>query len=177
MVRGLHCGAVDRREQPLLAHRGRVRERDGSPSVWLGHDVGAYFKTAGEKRVLLTLIQGGDLGGGAVRIRICFDPSKAIVADTWEDDPACLDLVRAIGHGACEGPIQCVSMPALTNGCIPIAGGSICAGNLRLSPVAGISSLCRRITVSADCSGFYQGQMDCWTDLQGCCAVPTTTAG
>ena len=67
-----------------------------------------------------------------MRIRIRFDPSKALVADAWEDDPACLDLVRAIGDGACEGPIQCASMPALTDGCIPITGGQ----HLRRGPAA-----------------------------------------
>jgi hypothetical protein len=55
--------------------------------------VSAYFQTEGEKRVLLALIQGGDLGGGTVQIRIRFDPSQVLVADTWEDDPACLDPV------------------------------------------------------------------------------------
>jgi hypothetical protein len=80
-------------------------ENSGSPTVWLGHDVSAYFKTEGAKSVLLALIQGGDLGGGTVRIRIRFDPSHALVADTWEDDPACLDLVSAIGDGVCEGAI------------------------------------------------------------------------
>jgi hypothetical protein len=116
-------------------------EDDDSPTVWLGHDVSAYFKTAGEKRVLLALIQGGNQGGGTVRIRIRFDPSKALAADAWEDDdPACLDLVRAIGDGACDGPIQCAAMPALTDGCIPITGGSICSGDLRPSPVPEISS-------------------------------------
>jgi len=98
-------------------------ENSGSPTVWLGQDVSAYFKTEGEKRVLLALIQGGDLGGGTVRIRIRFDPSQALVADTWEDDPACLDLVHAIGDGACEGAIQCAQMPELTDGCIPFTGG------------------------------------------------------
>jgi hypothetical protein len=59
-------------------------EDDDSPTVWLGHDVSAYFKTAGEKRVLLALIQGGSQGGGIVRIRIRFDSSKAL-----EDDSNC----------------------------------------------------------------------------------------
>ena len=78
------------------SHTAGECENDDSPTVWLGHDVTGYFKTAGEKRVLLALIQGGDVGGGTVQIRIRFDPSKALVADTWEDDPACLDLVQ--GH-------------------------------------------------------------------------------
>jgi len=150
-------------------------ENDDSPTVWLGNDVSPYFKTEGEKSVLLALIQGGDLGGGTVRIRIRFDPSYALVAETWEDDPACLDLVSAIGDGACEGAIQCTQMPELTDGCIPFTGGSICAEDLLPSPVAGIESFCQLITVSADCSGFYQGQMDCWTDpCRGSCTVPTT---
>jgi hypothetical protein len=33
-----------------------------------------------------------------------------LVADAWEDDPACLDLVHAIGDGACEGAIQCAQI-------------------------------------------------------------------
>jgi conjugal transfer mating pair stabilization protein TraN len=159
------------------SHMAGECENDDSPTVWLGHDVSAYFRTAGEKRVLLALIQGGNQGGGTVRIRIRFDPSKALVADAWEDGPACLDLVRAIGDGACEGPIQCAAMPALTDGCIPITGGSICAGDLRPSPVPGISSFCRNITVSADCSGFYQGQMDCWSDPQGVLRCPYNHGG
>jgi hypothetical protein len=84
------------------SHTAGDCENDDSPTVRLGHDVSAYFQTEGEKRVLLALIQGGDLGGGTVRIRIRFDPSYALVADTWEDDPPCLDLVSAIDDGACE---------------------------------------------------------------------------
>jgi conjugal transfer mating pair stabilization protein TraN len=159
------------------SHTAGRCESDDSPTVWLGHDVTDYFSTAGEKRVRLALIQGGDIGGGTVHIRIRFDPSQAVVADTWEDDPACLDLVRAIGDGACEGAIQCAAMPALTDGCIRITGASLCAGDLLPSPVAGVSSLCQRITVSADCSGFYQGQMDCWTDPQGVLQCPYNQGG
>jgi len=152
------------------SHTAGKCENSGSPTVWIGRDVTGYFKRAGEKRVLLALLQGGE-------IRIRFDPSKALVADTWENDPDCLTLVKAINDGACEGPIQCASMPALTNGCIPITGGSICAGDLLPSPVAGISSFCRNITVSAECSGFYQGQMDCWTDAQGVLRCPYNQGG
>jgi len=43
--------------------------------------------------------------------------------------------------------------------------------------VAGISNLCELITVSADCSGFYQGQMDCWTDPQGELHCPYNAGG
>jgi hypothetical protein len=92
------------------SHTAGECENDDSPTVWLGHDVSAYFQTAGEKSVLLALIQGGDLGGGTVRIRIRLDPSQVLVADTWEDDPACLDLVSAIGDGACGGAIQCAQI-------------------------------------------------------------------
>ncbi len=159
------------------SHTAGECENEDSPTVWIGRDVTGYFKTAGEKRVLLALVQGGDVGGGTVEIRIHFDPAKAVVADAWENDPACLDLVKAIGDGACAGPIQCASMPALTDGCIPITGGRICAGDLLPSPVAGISSFCRNITVSADCSGFSQGQMDCWTDPQGVLQCPYNAGG
>jgi conjugal transfer mating pair stabilization protein TraN len=159
------------------SHTAGECDNDDSPTVWLGHDVSAYFQTEGEKRVLLALIQGGDLGGGTVRIRIRFDPSQALVADTWEDDPPCLDLVSAIDDGACGGAIQCAQMPELTDGCIPFTGGSICAEDLLPAPVAGISSLCQLIAVSAECSGFYQGQMDCWTDPQGELHCPYNEGG
>ncbi len=43
--------------------------------------------------------------------------------------------------------------------------------------MAGVSSLCQRITVNADCSGFYQGQMDCWTDPQGVLQCPYNQGG
>jgi len=159
------------------SHTAGECENHAAPTVWLGKDVSAYFQTAGEKRVLLALIQGGDLGGGTVQIRIRFDPSQVLVADTWEDDPACLDLVHAIGDGACEGAIQCAQIPELTDGCIPFTGGSICEDDLLPSPVAGISNLCELITVSGDCSGFYQGQMDCWTDPQGELHCPYNAGG
>ena len=171
-------GPVGRNGVNHYAHTAGRCENDDSPTVWVGHDVTDYFRTAGEKQVLLALIQGGNQGGGTVTIRIRFDPSQAVVADTWEDDPACLDLVRAIGDGACEGAIQCAAMPALTDGCIPHHRRPASApADLRPSPVAGISSLCQRITVSADCSGFYQGQMDCWTDPQGVLQCPYNQGG
>ncbi len=149
------------------SHTGGSCENSDSPTVSLGHDVTGYFQSAGEKRVLLALIQGGEQGGGTAKIRIRYDLSQAIVADTWEDDPACLDVVRAIADGACTGTVQCTALPALVDGCLPITGGRICAGDLLPSPVAGITSLCQRIAVSADCAGFYQGTMDCWIDPQG----------
>jgi hypothetical protein len=83
------------------------------------------------------------------------------MADTWENNPDCLRLVTAIGDGACTGSIACSLMPATSGGCIPITGGGVCAEDLLASPVAGISNLCQKISVSGDCSGFYQGQMDC----------------
>jgi hypothetical protein len=70
------------REPNHYSHTTGDCENSGSPTVWLGHDVSAYFQTEGEKRVLLALIQGEDLGGGTVRIRIRFDPSQVLVADT-----------------------------------------------------------------------------------------------
>ena len=152
-------------------------ENSDSPTVWLGHDLTGYFKTAGVKQVRLDLIQGGDLGGGTAKIRIRYDPKQAVIADTWEDNPSCLTLVKAIGDGACAGPIACALMPATSNGCIPITGASVCPEDVLPSPVAGISNLCERITVSGDCSGFYQGQMDCWSDPQGVLHCPYNPGG
>jgi hypothetical protein len=48
---------------------GSQCENKDSPTVSLGHDVTAYFKTAGMKEVRLDLIQGESLGGGTARIR------------------------------------------------------------------------------------------------------------
>ena len=112
-------------------------ENSDSPTVWLGHDLTGYFKTAGVKSVRLDLIQGGDLGGGTAKIRIRYDPRQAVVADTWEDNPECLRLVQAIGDGACTGPIACAAMPATVNGCLPITGGSVCPEDLLALPRGG----------------------------------------
>ncbi|WP_200254381.1 conjugal transfer mating pair stabilization protein TraN, partial [Thiococcus pfennigii] len=119
----------------------------------------------------------GDEGGGMVRIRLRFDPAQVLVADRWEDDPACLDRARAIGDGSCAGTIECTQMPELTDGCLPFTGGSVCEEDLLPSPVAGIPSLCRLIAVSGDCSGFSQGRMDCWSDPQGQLHCPFNLGG
>jgi conjugal transfer mating pair stabilization protein TraN len=171
-IAGLWIGGVNH-----YAHVGSQCENKDSPTVALGHDVTAYFQNAGVKEVRLDLIQGGSLGGGMARIRIHFDPKQAVVADAWEDNPECLRLVSAIGDGACTGSIACSLMPETTGGCIPITGGGVCAEDLLASPVAGISSLCQKISVSGDCSGFYQGQMDCWTDPQGQLQCPYNAGG
>lgn len=56
--------------------------------------------------------------------------------------------------------------------CITVNGEPICPGNalfnqLKPSPIPGIPKNATEVSVVSDCSGFNQGQMDCYVDIHG----------
>lgn len=137
-----------------------------------GVDVTQYFRQGGlvTFRVRVSVAGGGE---GYAHIRLNYDPAKTIIEDTWSGlTPECQAALAGISDGMCSSSIACALQPPATNRCVEINGVQVCEQHLQPSPVPGISSLCQRAEISANCRGFYTGPMECWTDINGVLRCP-----
>lgn len=114
-------------------------------------------------------------GEGFGRIKLRYDPSKAITKDEWAPQ-SCMDSAKGVVDGFAEGEITCIDDPTDATGCTVINGVKVCESQLKPSPFPGIPKLCKKVRVKADYD-FYKGQMDCWTDPQGETHCPVNTGG
>ena len=118
----------------------------------------------------------GGHGEAFARMRIYYDPAKAIVDDAWTP-PECVQNVYAINDGFAKGSYSCVSMPPLNSqGCAAIDGVFVCPHHLKPSPLPGISNLCMKVNVNAKYD-YYKGPMDCWVDINGNKQCPNNQGG
>lgn len=99
-------------------------------------------------------------GEGFGRIKLRYDPSKAITKDEWAPQ-SCMDSAKGVVDGFAEGEITCIDDPTDATGCTVINGVKVCESQLKPSPFPGIPKLCKKVRVKADYD-FYKGQMDCW---------------
>jgi conjugal transfer mating pair stabilization protein TraN len=143
----------------------------------LDTDVTRYFKNAREGEIVTFKIRVSVTGEGEGygRIRILYDPSKAITQDKWSPQ-SCLDSLHSVADGFATGEITCIDDPTDAQGCTIINGIQICEAQLRPSPLSDISNLCKRARVQVDYD-FYKGQMECWTDPQGEVHCPVNNGG
>lgn len=106
-------------------------------------------------------------GEGYARMIIRYDPDDTISNDIWKPSSnACRDKINAIQAGYADGDVTCLSMPPNSNGCLSIAGTTICASDFKPTPIPGLSPLCKKAQVQSDAI-FNEGRMTCWTDPQG----------
>lgn len=128
-------------------------------------------------------------GEGYSRIRINYDPSLAIINDVWSVDPLCEEAILGLYDGACTGTIQCENGPPIPeSGCIDFFGVLVCESLLSDPPVplyqypfvadvngnnTPISKFCQQVSVNADCSPLYTGELTCYTNLDGELVCPT----
>ena len=141
-------------------------------------DVTKYFKNVDKDSVVSFKIRASVTGGGEAygRIKVYFDPSKAIHDESWSPN-TCLEAAYGISDGFATGQAVCIEMPELdSEGCTWMDGVHVCPEDLNSSPVVGISNLCKQVQVNAN-FGFYKGQMDCFTDANGQIHCPVNEGG
>lgn len=140
-------------------------------------DVTPYFKNVKDGDVVTFKIRVSVTGEGEGfgRIKLRYDPSKAITKDEWAPQ-SCMDSAKGVVDGFAEGEITCIDDPTDATGCTVINGIKVCESQLKPSPFPGIPKLCKKVRVKADYD-FYKGQMDCWTDPQGETHCPVNTGG
>lgn len=140
-------------------------------------DVTPYFKNVKDGDVVTFKIRVSVTGEGEGfgRIKLRYDPSKAITKDEWTPQ-SCMDSAKGVVDGFAEGEITCIDDPTDATGCTVINGVKVCESQLKPSPFPGIPKLCKKVRVKADYD-FYKGQMDCWTDPQGETHCPVNTGG
>lgn len=140
-------------------------------------DVTPYFKNVKDGDVVTFKIRVSVTGEGEGfgRIKLRYDPSKAITKDEWAPQSR-MDSAKGVVDGFAEGEITCIDDPTDATGCTVINGVKVCESQLKPSPFPGIPKLCKKVRVKADYD-FYKGQMDCWTDPQGETHCPVNTGG
>ncbi|EJL6704739.1 conjugal transfer mating pair stabilization protein TraN [Vibrio cholerae] len=140
-------------------------------------DVTPYFKNVKDGDVVTFKIRVSVTGEGEGfgRIKLRYDPSKAITKDEWAPQ-SCMDSAKGVVDGFAEGEITCIDDPTDATGCTVINGIKVCESQLKPSPFPGIPKLCKKVRVKADYD-FYKGQMDCWADPQGETHCPVNTGG
>jgi conjugal transfer mating pair stabilization protein TraN len=148
-------------------------EWESTPNV----DVTNIFKRQNRNGIVNFKIRVsvGGAGEGYGRIKLRYDPAKAITKDEWSPQ-SCMDSAKGVVDGFAEGEITCIDDPTDATGCTVINGVKVCESQLKPSPLPGIPKLCKKVRVKADYD-FYKGQMDCWTDPQGETHCPVNTGG
>jgi len=115
-------------------------------------------------------------GEGYARLKIYYDTTKAIVDHGWASDEA-LDAAKAVRDGMASGAYQCTDEPPVTDGCATIDGVTVCESDFpNPSPLPEISNFCRIVDVDATYD-FYQGTLECYTDVNGVERCPVNEGG
>lgn len=97
-------------------------------------------------------------GEGFGRIKLRYDPSKAITKDEWAPQ-SCMDSAKGVVDGFAEGEITCIDDPTDATGCTVINGIKVCESQLKPSPLHSIPKLCKRFELKLTMT-FIRGK---WT--------------
>ena len=131
----------------------------------LNTDVTSNFTAGGQLRFMTRTSVTGN-GEGYARVKIIYDPEKAVYAESW-GPPDGLDMLTSINDGFCTGDFTCTDGPEVDAvGCAIIEGVTLCPEAFRTPPMEGVNPTCRELEANVSCS-FWTGQMDCWTDPDG----------
>lgn len=151
-------------------------ERSTSWKVSPNTDITSAFNTSDDVITFKTRTSVTGGGEGYARIKILFDPKKAIVDNGWGPKER-LPMFDMINDGFCTNvSINCTSMPPVdASGCVEENGVKVCRSDMQPSPHKDLDPFCKKATVSANCS-FYKGQMECYTDANGNEQCPTNGA-
>ncbi|TVQ85894.1 MAG: conjugal transfer protein TraN [Chromatiaceae bacterium] len=113
-----------------------------------------------------------------VNAEVWFHPVSTPATDVWSGTDECIAAAGLIGNRFCTGSRVCEDMPELApSGCYEAPGIRVCPENMQPAPIAGVNPFCRRVRVTVDCDGFYQGDMTCWSDPDGNERCPENTGG
>ena len=142
-------------------------ERNTSWNVSPNVDVTAAFKAEGSTATFKTRTSVSGGGEGYARIRITFDPAKAVKDNGWGPEEN-LPFFDQLNDGFCKNTqLTCTSNPDENgDGCETISGVTVCEDVFKPSPSPSISRFCKTVQASGDCS-FYKGQMKCFKDARG----------
>jgi len=140
-------------------------------------DVTPQFKNvnAGDVVTFKIRVSVTGKGDGFGRIKLRYDPDKAILKDEWSP-ASCVDSAKGIVDGFADGEFSCIDNPTDGKSCTVISGIKVCESQLKSAPLPGIPRLCKKVKVKADYD-FYKGKMDCWTDPQGETHCPLNAGG
>lgn len=114
-------------------------------------------------------------GEGFARLRVNYDPSKAVYIDEWSP-MECIDAATGIYDGFAKGSVECINNPVDSNGCTYVNGIYVCNSSLKPSPLPNIPATCTQVNVQADYD-FYKGELDCFEDITGELQCHTNTGG
>lgn len=95
-------------------------------------DVTEYFKDSLSDDGIVNFkirVSVGDKGEGFGRIKIYYDPKKALIKDEWSNDNECITSANGVEDGAAKGTISCAAKPNLVQGCNMFEGGTVCSDN------------------------------------------------
>lgn len=81
-------------------------------------------------------------------------------------DSGCFESLEAAADGFASGEVLCVDDPADENGCITEGGITVCAEDLRPSPIESLSPTCKEVVVDVSYD-WHIGEAGCYTDVQG----------
>ncbi|SIQ99973.1 conjugal transfer mating pair stabilization protein TraN [Aquipseudomonas alcaligenes] len=146
---------------------GGACERSTSWQVNPATDVTSAFRSEGKVVTFKTRTSVSGGGEGYARIRITYDPAKAVKDNGWGPEEN-LPLFDQIKDGFCSNVnITCTSNPDTDgDGCATVNGVTVCESALKPSPHPSIPRFCQTVEASADCA-FYKGPMKCYKDPQG----------
>ncbi len=152
-------------------------ERGTSWNVNPNRNVTAQFKSADDVITFKTRTSVTGGGEGYARIRINYDPAKAVIDNGWGPEER-LPMLDMIQDGFCSSAtVQCTSSPTVdASGCIVENGVKVCREHIADSPHPDLDPFCRVADVTAECS-FYKGDMECYTDPQGVLRCPVNEGG
>lgn len=97
-------------------------------------------------------------GEGFGRIKLRYDPSKAITKDEWAPQ-SCMDSAKGVVDGFAEGEITCIDDPTDATGCTVINGVKVCESQLKPSPFLAFQSCAKRFELKPTMT-FIRGK---WT--------------
>lgn len=152
-------------------------ERSTSWNVNPNKNITSQFQSADDIITFKTRTSVTGGGEGYARIRITYDPKKAIVDNGWGPEDR-LPMLKMIQDGFCtNSSVVCTSSPAVdARGCITENGVSVCREHIVESPHPSLDPFCRVAEASAECS-FYKGPMQCYIDAQGVERCPVNEGG
>ncbi|WP_137887457.1 conjugal transfer mating pair stabilization protein TraN [Pseudomonas sp. 2FE] len=142
-----------------------------------GVDITSQFKGEGDVQTLKMRVSVGNRGEIYARIKILYDPAKAIVDNGWGPSER-LPMFDMVNDGFCKNvSMSCTEMPVVdANGCTSENGVRVCRSDMKPSPTPSIDPFCKKANVTAECS-FYKGDLKCYKDPTGKEHCPTNNGG
>ncbi|SET25476.1 conjugal transfer protein TraN [Thorsellia anophelis] len=120
-------------------------------------DLTEVFKEAGDEPLSVKIrVSVTGYGEGYASVKIHYDPNLVLLKDDWQP-ASCIDTAHFIPDHFKEFDISCLDMPNHLNGCSIVNGVEVCENQFKSSPIENISTLCRKVQVSAKDESYFLG--------------------